>query len=175
MPAAALMTSRMADAILLPASWLISCAFAAISATVSRTSAPRCPGVRFGAGGELLRHRRIHLVSDRNDSELPRFACLNRVKENLIELAVGVPPRFIVTLFQRSLELALRLRFGRDLDPNYFDDLDHACAFFEECRFTVDSRPLLEGIRDQVVSLPQAPKDLLAELDERRTFVLTAN
>ncbi len=40
-PAAAPMTSFMAAAILLPASSEISCAFAAISATVSRTSAPR--------------------------------------------------------------------------------------------------------------------------------------
>src|SRR5438034_4104280 len=47
-PAAAPITSFMAAAILLPASRLISCAFAAISATVSFTSAPRCPGLRFG-------------------------------------------------------------------------------------------------------------------------------
>jgi hypothetical protein len=46
------MTSFIAAAILLPASWLISWAFAAISATVSRTSAPRCPGLlRGGIGG----------------------------------------------------------------------------------------------------------------------------
>src|SRR5215216_346483 len=50
-PAAAPMTSFMAAAILLPASKLISCAFAAISATVSFTSAPRCPGLRFGGTG----------------------------------------------------------------------------------------------------------------------------
>jgi hypothetical protein len=47
-PAAALMTSFIAAAIRLPASWLISCARAAISATVSRTSAPRWPGLRRG-------------------------------------------------------------------------------------------------------------------------------
>ena len=40
-PAAAWITSRIVDAILLPASWLISCAFAASSAIVSRTSAAR--------------------------------------------------------------------------------------------------------------------------------------
>src|SRR5690242_7837994 len=45
------MTSFMAAAILLPASMLISCARAAISATVSFTSAPRWPGLRFGGTG----------------------------------------------------------------------------------------------------------------------------
>src|ERR1039458_1138622 len=49
-PAAALMTSFIAAAILLPASMLISCALAAISATVSRTSAPRWPGWRRTGG-----------------------------------------------------------------------------------------------------------------------------
>ena len=48
-PAAAPMTSRMAPAILLPASRLISCARWAISAAVSRASAARCPGPRRGA------------------------------------------------------------------------------------------------------------------------------
>ena len=63
-------------------------------------------------------------------------------------------------------------RLGRNLDPNYFDDLDHARTFFEGCGFRVDSRPLLEGIRDQVASLPMAPDELVAELNERRIFVL---
>lgn len=63
---------------------------------------------------------------------------------------------------------------GRDLDPNYFDDLDHAQRFFEGCGFAVDSRPLLEGIRDRVLSLDLAPEELLSELNERRTFVLRA-
>lgn len=63
-------------------------------------------------------------------------------------------------------------RLGRDLDPNYFDDVDHARTFFEGCGFKVESRPLLEGIRDQVISLPQAPKELVAELNERCVFVL---
>ena len=40
-PAAALITSFIAEETLLPASWLISCARSAISATVSRMSAPR--------------------------------------------------------------------------------------------------------------------------------------
>lgn len=63
-------------------------------------------------------------------------------------------------------------RMGRSLDPNYFEDLEHAREFFEKCGFRVESRPLLEGIRDSVVSLPNAPADLLEELNERRTFVL---
>src|SRR3982751_4805252 len=50
-PAAAPITSFIAAAILLPASRLISCAFAAISATVSFTSAPRWPGLRRGGTG----------------------------------------------------------------------------------------------------------------------------
>lgn len=66
-------------------------------------------------------------------------------------------------------------KLGRDLDPNYFDDLDHAQKFFEECGFAVDSRPLLEEIRERVISLPMAPEDLLAELNDRRTFVLTVS
>ncbi len=63
-------------------------------------------------------------------------------------------------------------RLGRSLDPNYFRDLDHARAFFEECGFEVESRPLLEGIRDRVISLPNAAEDLVAELNDRRTFIL---
>lgn len=66
-------------------------------------------------------------------------------------------------------------RFGRILDPNYFDDLDHARAFFEGCGFQVESRPLLEGIRDRVISLPNAPDDLVAELTDRRIFILRLN
>src|SRR5687768_12590747 len=49
-PTAALITSFIAAPTLVPASRLISCALAAISATVSRTSAPRWPGGRRGAG-----------------------------------------------------------------------------------------------------------------------------
>lgn len=63
---------------------------------------------------------------------------------------------------------------GRDLDPNYFDDLDHARTFFEGCGFKVDARPLLEGIRDSVVTLPDAAENLRAELEARQVFVLTA-
>jgi O-methyltransferase involved in polyketide biosynthesis len=63
-------------------------------------------------------------------------------------------------------------RLGRNLDPNYFDDLEHAREFFERCGFEVESRPLLEGIREQVISLPNATEELLAELNDRRTFTL---
>jgi len=60
---------------------------------------------------------------------------------------------------------------GRSLDSNYFADLDHAQEFFESCGFVVDSRPLLEGIRGRIVALNN--EELLAELNERRLFVLT--
>jgi len=60
---------------------------------------------------------------------------------------------------------------GRDLDPNYFDDLDHAHAFFEGNGFTVDSRPLLAGLEGQV-ALPEK-EDRMAELNERRVFIVT--
>lgn len=62
---------------------------------------------------------------------------------------------------------------GRDLDPNYFDDLNHARAFFENCGFQVHARPLLEGIRHHVLTLPDAADDLRAELEARQLFVLT--
>jgi O-methyltransferase involved in polyketide biosynthesis len=63
-------------------------------------------------------------------------------------------------------------RLGRNLDPNYFDDLEHAREFFEHCGFDVESRPLLEGIRESIVSLPNATEELRAELNDRRTFSL---
>jgi O-methyltransferase involved in polyketide biosynthesis len=63
-------------------------------------------------------------------------------------------------------------RLGRNLDPNYFDDIDHARTFFERCGFQVESRPLLEGIRERVVSLPHAPDELVSELNDRRIFIL---
>ena len=63
-------------------------------------------------------------------------------------------------------------RLGRTLDPNYFDDPDHARTFFEGCGFQVESRPLLEGIRDRVISLPNAPDELVEELTDRRIFIL---
>jgi len=67
---------------------------------------------------------------------------------------------------QRELET-----LGRSLDSNYFADLDHARQFFEDCDFAVDSRPLLEGIRDQLAIQPSGEQ--VAELNDRRVFVLT--
>ena len=64
-------------------------------------------------------------------------------------------------------------QLGRDVNLNYFDDLDHARSFFEGRGFEVEERPLLEGIRQQVISLPLAPEELLAELESRRIFILT--
>lgn len=63
-------------------------------------------------------------------------------------------------------------QIGRDVDPNYFEDLAHARSFFEGCGFAVEERMLLEGVRDSVISLPQASPALLDQLESRRTFVL---
>ncbi len=63
-------------------------------------------------------------------------------------------------------------RLGRVLDPNYFDDLEHARTFFEGCGFQVESRPLLGGIRERVISLPNATDELVEELTDRRVFIL---
>ena len=60
---------------------------------------------------------------------------------------------------------------GRSLDANYFQDFDQARQFFESCGFAVDSRPLLEGIQDQI----EAPVngEQAAMLNDSRLFVLT--
>jgi O-methyltransferase involved in polyketide biosynthesis len=60
---------------------------------------------------------------------------------------------------------------GRNLDSNYFADLDHARQFFEHSGFVVDSRPLLEGVRDQITA--PLNEDRIAELNSRPLFVLT--
>ena len=60
---------------------------------------------------------------------------------------------------------------GRDLDANYFEDLDHATRFFERCGFAVDSRPLLEGIQDQIEAAPSG--EAAGMLNDSRLFVLT--
>jgi O-methyltransferase involved in polyketide biosynthesis len=60
---------------------------------------------------------------------------------------------------------------GRNLDPNYFADLDHAQRFFEECGFAVDAHPVLEGIRDQIA--PPPDEEQAAYLNEHKLFVLT--
>jgi O-methyltransferase involved in polyketide biosynthesis len=60
---------------------------------------------------------------------------------------------------------------GRSLDANYFEDLDHARQFFERCGFTVDSRPLLEGIQGQIAARPN--EEQAAMLNDSRLFILT--
>jgi O-methyltransferase involved in polyketide biosynthesis len=62
-------------------------------------------------------------------------------------------------------------RLGRNLDSNYFEDVDHARRFFEACGFVVDSRPLLAGFQDQ--SAPPPHEDLIPWLNDLRLFVLT--
>lgn len=60
---------------------------------------------------------------------------------------------------------------GRNLDANYFADLDDAQQFFESCGFAVESRPLLEGSQSPIEGLQN--EDQIAELNDRRLFVLT--
>lgn len=62
---------------------------------------------------------------------------------------------------------------GRDINANYFDDFAHARSFFEGCGFQVEERPLLEGIRQRVISLPLASPELLTELENRRIYTMT--
>jgi O-methyltransferase involved in polyketide biosynthesis len=64
-----------------------------------------------------------------------------------------------------------RERLGRSLDENYFDDVDHAQRFFESCSFAVESRPLLEGIRDQIALPPN--ENPIIDLNDLRLFILT--
>lgn len=63
-------------------------------------------------------------------------------------------------------------KVGRDLDPNYFDDVAHARSFFEGCGFEVEERPMLEGIREEIVSMPHASPTMREQLETRSTFVL---
>jgi O-methyltransferase involved in polyketide biosynthesis len=65
-----------------------------------------------------------------------------------------------------------RERLGRDLLSNYFDDLDHAHQFFDECGFVVETRPILEGVREQITAPPS--EERRAEMEQYRLFVLTA-
>ena len=60
---------------------------------------------------------------------------------------------------------------GHNLESNYFADLDEAQRFFESCDFAVDSRPLLEGNFSPIA--PERNEDQIAELNDRRLFVLT--
>jgi O-methyltransferase involved in polyketide biosynthesis len=73
----------------------------------------------------------------------------------------------------RGGEGSFTAQLGRDINVNYFDDLAHARSFFEGCGFQVDERPLLEPVRERVVSLPLTPPDLLAELESRKIFIMT--
>ncbi len=74
---------------------------------------------------------------------------------------------------RNSTEWSFDVRLGRDINVNYFDDLAHARSFFERCGFHVEERPLLEGIRERVVSLQLAPPERLAELESRRIYIMT--
>jgi O-methyltransferase involved in polyketide biosynthesis len=67
----------------------------------------------------------------------------------------------------------LLAQLGRDIRGNYFEDFDHARSFFEGCGFQVEERPLLEGIRQSVLTLPMASEELLEELQNRRIYVMT--
>ena len=60
---------------------------------------------------------------------------------------------------------------GRSLDANYFEDFDHARQFFERWGFAVDSRPLLQGIQDQIAARPN--EEQAAMLNDSRLFILT--
>ena len=64
-----------------------------------------------------------------------------------------------------------RERLGRSLDANYFDNLDHARRFFESCGFAVESRPLLESVRDQIAVPPEENPPI--DLNDLRLFILT--
>jgi len=72
-----------------------------------------------------------------------------------------------------GMDWSFSAQLGRNINANYFDDLPHARSFFESHGFHVDEQPLLEGVRDNVISLPLASPDLLAELESRRIFTLT--
>jgi len=74
---------------------------------------------------------------------------------------------------QTGVDWSFAAQLGRDIDANYFDDFAHARSFFEDCGFRVEERPLLEGIRQRVISLPLASQELLAELENRRIYMMT--
>jgi O-methyltransferase involved in polyketide biosynthesis len=72
-----------------------------------------------------------------------------------------------------STDWSFAALLGRDIKPNYFDDFVHARSFFEGCGFQVEERPLLEGIRGRVISLPLGAPELVAELESRRIYTMT--
>lgn len=59
---------------------------------------------------------------------------------------------------------------GRSLDANYFEDLDQAQRFFEDCGFAVDSRPLFERPQEPI-TVPQSNQAV--DLNDFQLFVLT--
>lgn len=63
-----------------------------------------------------------------------------------------------------------RETLGRSLDANYFEDLDHAHRFFDDCGFAVDSRPLFENPQDPI-SVPHSGQAV--DLNDFRLFILT--
>ncbi len=70
---------------------------------------------------------------------------------------------------QRERETAT---LGRSLESHYFRDTDHAREFFESCGFQVESRPLIQGIREQLDTQPNQKQ--IAELSEHPLLILTA-
>lgn len=74
---------------------------------------------------------------------------------------------------QTGADWSFAAELGRDINANYFDDFAHARSFFEGCGFRVEERPLLQGIRQRVISLPLASQELLAELENRRIYMMT--
>lgn len=72
-----------------------------------------------------------------------------------------------------AVDWSFSAQLGRDINANYFDDLGHARSFFESCGFQVEERPLLEGIRQRVISLPLASQELLAQLESRRIYTMS--
>jgi len=101
-----------------------------------------------------------------------------RLAENVKEIlctygGVWITPDIQVKEWAPGRDRSLALDLGRDIEGNYFDDQSHARSFFESCGFRVEERPLLEGIRERVVSLPHASPNLLAELESRRIYTMT--
>ncbi|HLI82332.1 MAG TPA: class I SAM-dependent methyltransferase [Bryobacteraceae bacterium] len=63
-----------------------------------------------------------------------------------------------------------RETLGRNLDANYFEDLDHAYRFFEGLGFAVDSRPLFERPQARI---PAPASGQMVDRNDFRLFVLT--
>lgn len=63
--------------------------------------------------------------------------------------------------------------YSANPDLTCFDDFRQARSFFEHCGFRVEERPLLDGIGQEIVSLPLAAPALKSELNHRRIYVLS--